>query len=765
MIHSLISPRARLGLGTILLALLGFAASVYAEDRPLPGQLLIDPDHRAWLIRHPVKDEDKPQHIFLCGPGDPEDFLYRGHRRADGTRDGDQEQIIRKLIQHGGNCLYLQVVRSHGGDGQRDHNPFVDSDPAKDLDRDILDQWDGWFRLMDQHGIVIYLFLFDDSARIWGRKADKQLPPEERAFLTAIVDRFEKHANLIWVAAEECEEAFSMERVRAMAEVIAEADDHGHLIGTHHQSGTTFKAWESGGALSHFSMQYNKPGDAAHSGAVEAFRKARGKYQVIYAENTAREGDVKQAWASAMGGLMPMLLGLDVANTPPKTLNQCRYLSQFFEATDFYRMEPQDVLAQHGTKWLVGDGDRSYIAYAEAGNEPLGIKNLPAGQYELIWLDCENGRKVQVTATVKQANRTFARPAGIGGWCAVWVRRADRDKDARKPDSQPSESTSRTVFPDHSWETRLPSEVGLDAKALDEFAKAVAGDGVIIKDGSLVKSWGNADRRGDWASAAKPVLSTLMFFAIEEGKLKSVDDLVRPWVQKRWPGKDLIAKDRGMTFRHLADMTSGYARAEKPGTHWAYNDYAISLYRHVLEEVLGESLVKAARQRFEPLQFEDGDLFGSRDGGGVNASPRDFARVGWLWLNQGNWAGKQLLPKSYFEKHLRPDVPNDLPRTKAKGEDYLGVGTYGGGSDQNFPVPGVYGFNWWFNERLTTDGPRFAPHLPTDAFWALGHEGREVLLVLPSLRIVVAARGNWGGATLPKAKRLMQALQSKSTSR
>jgi hypothetical protein len=201
-------------------------------------------------------------------------------------------------------------------------------------------------------------------------------------------------------------------------------------------------------------MQYNEAGDAAHAGAVEAFQKARGKYQVIYAENTAREGDVKQAWASALGGLMPMLLGLDVANTPPETLNQCRFLSQFFEATDFYRMQPHDELAQHGTKWLLSDPGRSYIAYAETGNEPLGIKNLPAGRYELTWLDCENGRKIQVTVSVQQGNPAFPRPAGIGGWCAVWVRRTDPDEDAKNPQTEKSESASRTSFPDCSWQTR-----------------------------------------------------------------------------------------------------------------------------------------------------------------------------------------------------------------------------------------------------------------------------------------------------------------------
>ena len=79
---------------------------------------------------------------------------------------------------------------------------------------------------------------------------------------------------------------------------------------------------------------------------------------------------------------------------------------------------------------------------------------------------------------------------------------------------------------------------------------------------------------------------------------------------------------------------------------------------------------------------------GSRGGAGVNTGPRDFARVGWFWLNQGNWSGKQLLPSSYFEKYMKPDVPRDLPRTKQNGDDYLGIGSYGGGNDQNFPGQG-----------------------------------------------------------------------------
>ncbi len=42
------------------------------------------------------------------------------------------------------------------------------------------------------------------------------------------------------------------------------------------------------------------------------------------------------------------------------------------------------------------------------------------------------------------------------------------------------------------------------------------------------------------------------------------------------------AQDRDMTFRHLTTMTSGYARPERPGEAWSYNDFAIQLYQKTL---------------------------------------------------------------------------------------------------------------------------------------------------------------------------------------
>ncbi len=125
-----------------------------AEDAPLSGQVIPYPDRPAWLARNQDLDEDRRlDPLSICGPGDPEDFLYRGARNPDGTRAGDQMAIIEKIGASGANTLYFQAIRSHGGDGEPTHNPFVNSDPAQGLDEDILWQWDRWLSAMDEAGL------------------------------------------------------------------------------------------------------------------------------------------------------------------------------------------------------------------------------------------------------------------------------------------------------------------------------------------------------------------------------------------------------------------------------------------------------------------------------------------------------------------------------------------------------------------------------------------------------------------------------------
>ena len=305
----------------------------------------------------------------------------------------------------------------------------------------------------------------------------------------------------------------------------------------------------------------------------------------------------------------------------------------------------------------------------------------------------------------------------------------------------PTAAEGTRVFPGASWEQRDPAAAGLNAALLDNLASRLGGRGCVIKDGYVVKSWGDQAHVADVLSAAKPVLSTLLFFAIEEGVVKGVD---QPIVDFGW---ELKEKDRGITFRHLGAMTSGYARPEAPGEAWAYNDYAIQLYQKTLFDKVFQQDAKAAAehpQRLGALQFEDGLRFSERRR--ISASVRDFARIAWFWANDGNWGGKQVLPRHYFEEYRKPQAPRNLPVSReAKTDDYLKLKTYGGGSEHFTRFgPGIYGFNWWFNgagdrhrENLTW------PDAPLDTFMAIGAGGNNAA-VIPSLGLVlVCAGGDW----------------------
>lgn len=301
---------------------------------------------------------------------------------------------------------------------------------------------------------------------------------------------------------------------------------------------------------------------------------------------------------------------------------------------------------------------------------------------------------------------------------------------------------TRTVaFPGRTWERRTPGELGLNEGALDELATLLGGRGCVIRDGYVAASWGDQAEVSDWYSSAKPVLSTLLFFALEEGLVKSVDQPIADF------GWKLSDKDRTMTFRHLGAMTSGYARPEAPGTAFSYNDFAIQLYQKTLFDRLFQDDAKHAAElptRLGALQFEDGLQFNQKRR--IKASVRDFARISWFWLNRGKWNGRQVLPRRYFDELMKPQVPKDLAFTmRAETDDYLGIASYGGGSDHFTRFgPGIYGFNWWFNDTgKEHPETRTWPDAPADTVMSLGFRGNNTAII-PSLGLMlVCANGDW----------------------
>ena len=90
----------------------------------------------------------------------------------------------------------------------------------------------------------------------------------------------------------------------------------------------------------------------------------------------------------------------------------------------------------------------------------------------------------------------------------------------------------------------------------------------------------------------------------------------------------------------------------------------------------------------------------------VWASGRDWARFGQLYLDQGLWNGKQLLPATWVRQ----------ARTASRGSKK------------------AYGAHWWLSRRKSR------PDLPYDSFSAEGYQG-QLLLVAPSQRAVIVRLG------------------------
>jgi len=96
------------------------------------------------------------------------------------------------------------------------------------------------------------------------------------------------------------------------------------------------------------------------------------------------------------------------------------------------------------------------------------------------------------------------------------------------------------------------------------------------------------------------------------------------------------------------------------------------------------------------------------------ATPRDWARVGLLYLQDGVWEGERLLPEGWVDYSITPAPA--APK-------------------------GSYGAHIWLN-RGTPENPEDRPQagLPADLYHLSGHEGQNVAVV-PSKSLIVVRMG------------------------
>ena len=303
-----------------------------------------------------------------------------------------------------------------------------------------------------------------------------------------------------------------------------------------------------------------------------------------------------------------------------------------------------------------------------------------------------------------------------------------------------TKASAEAVFPGRSWPAQTPEAAGMASNKLAEFSALVGGRGCVVRNGHMVFAWGDQAKSSDVASAFKPLLSTLMLMAVQEGRISSVDEPVAKFDARL---KALnVGKDAAITWRHLASQTSGYGWSEKPGEAYAYNDYALALYYDTLtEKVFGTNGTEVLRTRLaELLQFEDTFTFnafgpGNRSGR-LALSCRDFARFGLLFLRGGKWREQQLLTAEFTRMAIASPISPGTPLTRGGDAEMLPKQRSIGGTKNITPVgPGFYSFNWWLN-TTNKAGQRMFVDAPPDTYVASGHGGKRALVIIPSLDLI-----------------------------
>ena len=331
------------------------------------------------------------------------------------------------------NGIQFEMIRSHGGNGDQTQNPYPDSDPVFPVDFDnnpILNQWDTWLNALDEAGITVYLFFYDDGARIWQDDNLAGLLAEQN-LVTILVNRYEHLKHLVWGIAEEYSQVYSPERISRIAQWISLADDNDHPIANNQMEGLVFDHAASS-YIDQFALSYDNTSEIGlHNGMKTAWNNAAGRYSLILADSDnyglASRTFVRQKnWDIAMGGAYILVSGMDGTAAFTDKMSDCAVLSKFFETTDFNTMAPHDELGNIGT-WVLADPGFSYIAYRDRIGDFLNetdfiISGMQAGNYLLRWLDPVSGVVFEERRALPAGTNNLLRPESFGLETAVWIK-------------------------------------------------------------------------------------------------------------------------------------------------------------------------------------------------------------------------------------------------------------------------------------------------------------------------------------------------------
>jgi CubicO group peptidase (beta-lactamase class C family) len=278
---------------------------------------------------------------------------------------------------------------------------------------------------------------------------------------------------------------------------------------------------------------------------------------------------------------------------------------------------------------------------------------------------------------------------------------------------------------------------------------------VILHDGKVV-----AERYAEGISAETPlagwsitksVFNALLGRMRHEGQMPDIFDpvLINEWQSQRGDPRATINYDELLRMRSGLEFDESYANPlsdvvqmlfiepaaagfavskeleDTPGSHFSYNSGTSNILSAAIRNLSGSRtayLTKPTELLFRPLGIASAVIETDPDGyfiasSFMHAAARDWAKIGQLFLQDGVWNGKRLLP-----------------------EGWVGYSTSPAAEDPN----GIYGAHWWLDLPGSRDEDGNLrddiPAVPEDAYFALGHDGQS-MTVIPSRQLVVVRFG------------------------
>lgn len=254
---------------------------------------------------------------------------------------------------------------------------------------------------------------------------------------------------------------------------------------------------------------------------------------------------------------------------------------------------------------------------------------------------------------------------------------------------------------------------------------------IVRQSGETILSAGQVSRATSVASVRKSLISILYGIHAGEGRIDldatladlGIDDIepLTP-AEKRATVRDLLTSRSGIYHPSVYDIDRDRpARGSHlPGTHFYYNNWDFNVLGTIFERVTGKELFAAFAERVAvPLGLEDFSLANLRFEHGpesrhpvykMRLSARDLVRIGQLYLQNGMWQGRRIVPEAWVHESVKPHV--DL----------------GGGRG--------YGYLWWSAEA---GAPGDRLHADVPLYYASGLGG-QYIIVLPEHDLVVVHR-------------------------